>query len=289
MNADFSTFLPEILGYIKSFAKALWAAMNSNFAVSVIGACAGAFGGAFGAQRIVERNKRRSELVKELNNSNAAIMVAFSICNSALVLKKQQVQPLYVQYAQELKKLEELKITSIDKQNNQEYHFIADLRNFPALVVPIEMLKDLVFNKISAFGRVLSIFSELDQSIVMLNDSILNRDKMIHNFSNGNIPSNQLSNYYFGIPLSTGKAHNEYPNLVEAIHSYLNNVVFFSHLLCEDLLIHGEHLRSSYKKQFGKCAPDLNSLDFSEAKASGLIPPESEYTDWLKGFRNKNK
>jgi hypothetical protein len=61
--------------------------LNSNLFTSLIGALAGAFAGAYGGQLIVERSKTRDELLKEMRNTNAAIMLAFGMCNTALSLR----------------------------------------------------------------------------------------------------------------------------------------------------------------------------------------------------------
>jgi hypothetical protein len=61
---------------------------------AIAGSMAGAFWGAYGGQRIVERGKQREELLTEIRNTNATIMVAVGICNSFLGIKRQNVKPL---------------------------------------------------------------------------------------------------------------------------------------------------------------------------------------------------
>jgi len=66
----------------------LTTSLNSNFSIALAGSLSGAFGGAVAAQRVIERSKRREIFISELKNTNAAIMVSFSICNMILSLKK---------------------------------------------------------------------------------------------------------------------------------------------------------------------------------------------------------
>ncbi len=72
------TYLPEFLSWLN-----LAAFFNSAFATSL----AGAYAGAKAAQKIAERIKERSEIQIQIRNTNAAITIAFIICNAAISLK----------------------------------------------------------------------------------------------------------------------------------------------------------------------------------------------------------
>lgn len=278
--------LAELTSCISTLLNHAWSLLNSSFAISIIGGLTGALGGALGAQHIVERSKRRDELLKELRNTNAAIMVAFSICNAALALKKQHVQLMYEQFAKEkeaLRAFNEQRATG-QRQGNAEFRYVADMRTFPAPVVPIETLEALVFEKLSAYGRPLALVSVLNQSLVGLRDAIGKRDVLIHRIATGVIPAEQLPQYYFGMPLPTGDTNQEYPDLIEAIHSYVDDVAFFSALLCTDLVRHGNGIHAVFTKKFRKGAPEVSAADFTGPREKGLIPPDDQYIDWLKAF-----
>lgn len=62
-------------------------------------------------------------------------------------------------------------------------------------------------------------------------------ERIVQNFAESSDPalSNNFPYYYFEVPLGTGVMHQEYSDLTEAIHSYLDDIVFFSSLLCPDL------------------------------------------------------
>src|SRR4051812_31708586 len=155
--------------------------LNSAFSIAFIGGLTGAFAGAWGAQRIAEKSKRREDLLKELRNTNAATMTAFSTCNAALVLKKQHVLPMYEQFQKDKKAVQDFlkKRATGQIQGNAPIHFTADLRTFPPLDVPIDTLKELVFHRISAYGRPLALASVLDQSIIGLRNAIQQRDRIV--------------------------------------------------------------------------------------------------------------
>lgn len=148
----------------------------------------------------------------------------------------------------------------------------------------METLKGLVFEKISAYGRALALVSVLDQSLVGLREAIAKRDAWVHRFSSGGVQKNAFKNYYFGLQFPNGDTNQEYPDLVFAIHSYTDDVIFFSSLLCADLIKHGEAVRTPLTKKSEKGVPKVSTADFAGPRASGLLPPDDQYSDWLNGF-----
>ena len=84
--------------------------------------------------------------------------------------------------------------------------------------------------------------------------------------------------YYFGLTLPTGHTNQEYSDVIEAIHSYIDDVIFFSSLLCDDLIEYGNKLRSR-ERYLETNAPKVNEVNFSTPIASKLIPPKSNYLD----------
>lgn len=277
------------MDYLLLALKTTWEYLNSAFVIAFVGGLAGALGGALGAQHIIERSGRRAELLRELRNTNAATMVGFSIVNAALALKNQHVQPMYEKFQSDKAALAKLEADRAAGQlvPGTQFPFVADLRSFPAPIVPIETLKALVFDKISAQGRALALVSVIEQSLVGLHNTIGHRDAMCRRFQSGAIPNQQIPHYYFGLPLPSG-TNQEYPDLVETIHEYLDDLVFFAALLCEDLNSHGKAVRKAFFETFGKEAPKAAAADFSGPRKSGLLPPDKNYADWLKAFATKD-
>lgn len=171
---------------------------------------------------------------------------------------------------------------------NAEHRIGADLRIYPAPTTAMETLKGLVFKEISAYGRALALVSVLDQSLVGLSEAIKKRDTWVQSFSSGAIPNQQFQHYYFGLVLPTGDTNQEYPDLVYAIHSYTDDVIFFSSLLCADLMKHGTAIRKALKKLSKQNVPRVSTADFSGPRASGLIPPDNQYSDWINGFKEQD-
>lgn len=257
----------------------LGSGLNSSFSTALLGSLAGAFAGAMAAQRIAERSKRREELLKEIRSTNSAIMVAGAICNTVIAAKTQHVKPLWDAFKaaeRELKEFERQRETQ-QEQENMHFHYVADLRLFPCPTLPISILQDLVFNRLTVFGRSLSAVSTLSQSIIEMKNAYAKREEIILSFRNGSVPEGKQAHHYFGMPLSASVTNREHPDIISAMSEYTDDCIFFSSLLCEDLTAHGRRLHTTYCKSFGKDAPTVSYADFSTGRASGTIPPPENY------------
>lgn len=260
----------------------LGSALDSGFSTALVGSLAGAFAGAVAAQRIVERSKRREELIRELRNTNAAIMVSFSICNSALALKKQHIIPVCRNY-EETRAAFGKYLERQTKGASGAFEYVADFRKLVMPVQPIDTLKDVVFNRVSVHGRPLSLTSVLETAVVGLSEAIKERNQIIEDIKSGTISKEEQPYCYFGFPSPLGHVNQEYPNLMEVIRSQVDDVAFFSCLLCDDLTEHGHEVREEAKIP-RKDLPDVTKVSFDTAKQSGLMPSSEAYGDWLKAF-----
>ena len=281
----------SITSAISSAASTSWQFLNSNLAIAFIGGFAGAIGGALGAQRIVERSRKREERLKELRCTNAAIMVGHTICNAALALKKQHVQPMRESFLKAKADLEAFKTKRDAGQiaKDVEFHVQMDMRTFPAPVVPMETLKHIAFQELSAVGRPLALVAVIEQSLIGLTAAIEKRDQLIKRFATGDIPEKVHAQFYFGLPLQGGHINQEFPDIVEAIYSYVDDLAFFSSLLCSDLMKHGARVRDALVKKAPKQVPHVSEADFSTVVKSGLMPPDTQYKDWLNAFVERSE
>ena len=71
---------------------------------------------------------------------------------------------------------------------------------------------------------------------------------------------------------------SSYPDSMESISSNLDNCIFFSKVLVEDLIEHGLKIA----KEFGRKSPKIHRVDLTEAERSGLVPDSGLYDDWLR-------
>ena len=234
-----------------------WKFLNSTFSISFIGALAGATAGALGAQHVIEKTKGREELLKELRSTNAAIMVAFTACNTALGFKKQLVQPMVERFLTSRTAFVKFREEGLSgqRQGNAPFKFQADLIAFSPPIVSVETLKTQVFDRTSALGKPLMLVSLVENASVGLSTAIAKRDRLLSDFKSGQQDPETWPLQYFGEKLPSGHTFREYADLVDVIGSYTNDLIFFSAQLSEELVLHGRTLSASFKKRFGTGAP----------------------------------
>lgn len=256
--------------------------LGSTFVVSCIGALAGAAAGALGAQRVIERAKRKDELLKEIRNINAAIMVAFTIANTALGLKKQLVKPMQDKFRADVAAYERYKNERDAgvRQGGAPLEIQAELRNFLPPTVPVESLKTLVYDRISAYGKPLSLVALVEVAADGLSHSLNERRRVIAELQSKVLDGDDLVYLYLGEKSPRGQSNRQYGDLVDVIAEYTDDLIYFSADLSAELTKHGEAVRDQFIKSYGSDLPKINSPDFSKVKRSGLFPPESQYTSW---------
>lgn len=276
----------EVTEALMGVGKALAAVANSNFSAAL----AGAFAGAIAAQRIGDRNKQRDALLHEIRSINAAVTLSFSVCNSGLSLKKQYVKDIRDKYVAQKAEVQEFhrRRRAGEQQPDEVFEFRADLRTLQMPTVPIDLLQQLVLEKISVTGRPLALIATLSGSINSLRQVLEKRSSLVEGFKT--IPQKDQNRVmpalYFGLPFGDGHVSEEFPDTVEALYRVTDDVIFFSDLLLKDLVKHGERVLTAYKKIAKLKSEKISKIDLSAARAQGLMPDHDQYEDWLNGFRD---
>lgn len=261
--------------------------LNSQFASSLIGALAGAFAGAWAAKKIADRGKLQEQLLAQIRNTNAAIIVSFSICNTALALKSQYTKKMYDEFMSKRAELSDLR----EKQKNStaaqgaEFELRADFRRLQMPYVPIDILRTQVYEKLSVSGRPLALIATIEGALSSLDDTITKRNTLIEHFKTMPQDSKDIVNLYFGFQLDNGHRSTEYFDTVEAINRLIDDVIFFSELLSRDLEKHGNASLKAYQTRFKGVCEKIQSADLSKARQAGLMPDEKEYESWLSAFK----
>lgn len=261
---------------------AIASAINSNFGIALTGGAIGAFGGAVGAQYITERAARRREYLSELKQTNKAILISSQICNSALALKKQFVQPMSEKYAQV--KGDITYSSKRELHGGDQIYLELDLVKFPVPSLPMEALRNLVFSSLSVVGKELSAVTEIERAHAGLVHAMSQRDSFIDRVSSGQI-SEFKHLLYLGFPLPDGRTDTTYPDFINAISEYTDDLAFFSVTLCEELMAYGDRVAVEISKQFRvKKRPHVSNADFSGPRRTGLLVSNDRYEGWLKQF-----
>ncbi|TXH90629.1 MAG: hypothetical protein E6Q78_02265 [Rhodoferax sp.] len=254
---------------------------------SLVGALAGAFAGARAAQRVAERAKESDNLLAQLRATNAALTVAFTICNSFIQLKKQHIRPLRVSFTTQLAELQEFhrQRNAGEIPREQPFQFLADLRSVQLPLMPVEVLQRLVFDKLSVTGRPLALAASIADTIDSVQGLMQKRTELVNQFR-AIPPGGQglTVALYFGLPYGDGRVSTEYKDTLEGLFSQIDNGIFFSELLCKDLKAFGDETLVRYKKIAKKTTEHVSEIDFQLARDEGLLPDESQFSDWLRGF-----
>lgn len=247
----------------------------------------GAAGGAWAAQEIAEKSRSREELLKEIRNTNASIALTFSICNSFLALKAQQIAPLYKTYrAQKLEFL--LRIRQLRKGKELELRsFKANLSALSLPYLPIDILQKQLFETLSIRGRALNLITTLAQTIETLKYGTQKRNELLQGYKATNLSNDALISLYFGVRYMNGPLNVEYPSSLKILSRFTDDGAFFSQMLCKDLIKHGRRLRQRFKFKYGAGAPPVDRPNFTKAIVSGLMPKNEDYAEWFGAFTRR--
>lgn len=253
---------------------------DSNFGSSLIGALVGAFAGARAAQSTGDRSAERQETVTELRNTHVAIVLAVSAVNNGLALKRQLLKPLLDEYEEGRKSFE----TYVAHGNKAiQFSLQMDLQLFPMPAIEAAELKRLVLQDLSVSDRTLSLVSEIDAAARGLQSCIDTRARIVGEFRDMKDRSEVLFRY-FGLKSESGNRDMVYAHALAHAGQYLDDAIFYAFTLSKDLLLHANRLHKRAKR-LGAVVARPHAVDFSEAEATGEIPPDSAYEGWLKGFR----
>src|ERR1700682_4983933 len=257
--------------------------LNSNFVTSLVGAGAGAWAGAYAAQRIAARVKLREELTKESSGATAAFNLATMICNVCLGLKGHHIDRMYKSYEQ--KKNEFLRFYEQHRAGplpaGATFELEADFQSVPPITTPAEDLKNIVFSKTPGSRRSVIFTAMLSQSLQLLNESINERNRLIEEFrTSGPHSQAELFHFYFAVRDQSGNVDNRYNSIVTALYRYVDDCIFFSKSVADELTVHGKKIARSFNKQFnGQIAP-VGELKISKKEYQEIMPDKAEYADW---------
>jgi hypothetical protein len=228
--------------------------LNSNFFITIASSCAGAFFGAYGAQRIVARGKERDELLTEIRNTNATVMVAVGICNSFLGIKRQNVKPLKDLYdAQKAAYHDHARKRELGQISHDiPFEFLANLQSLFLPPFPLDILRQQVFEKLSLSGRPLLLVNALSETIHGLNTSIDARNQLIDSYKN----SSFSAELYFGLrPGGSRVINQEYPASIEQIYHHTDNGFFSATYYLAICLTMANNSPTDLQSYLGKMRP----------------------------------
>lgn len=259
--------------------------LNSAFVSAFLSALAGAIFGVLGAQRLAERATRRKELLDALRQANALIVLAATIANQAMRLKKQHIEPLSIDYFKERERAETLNDAYLHGSAPDKISFNLEMMHITPLNTPIEALKNITYSAQLIPGMAIALVSMVEQSLIEMTHSIRIRSEQIERFKSQKMSSVISIQNYFGLLRRDGNTDALYHDSMVAIRVYTNDVIFFAVELTEELQAHANKIHEKLSN-LTKDAAKANAVDYSTPRKLGIIPPRKDYESWLSGFKS---
>ena len=228
--------------------------LGPYFIGTIITAAFGAFAGAWASSR---RETKRA-VIAELNSVSAARMLAFSICNKYLSLKKQIVLPNYTEYQQSREAFVRTREAFLRGEQVPISEFRADLRTVSPIWLPAQSLERQIFEKISIRGRALAGAVDLIGAIDAVDETITHRNELIAEIkSQSPIPPLQLALRYYGLRGTEAVIDQRFQANMDAIYKQTDDCIFFSRILADDLFDYGTRLRGRHAWKYRLGVPKL--------------------------------
>lgn len=269
---------------------ALWSAalgfLNSEFIAAFLSALAGAGLGVWGAQRIALRIATRTELLGALRQANAVMVLAYTIANNTLGLKKQYVKNLAGQYEAD-REAAQRAVTQMSRGEKPNMPTVqADMTTITPHTLPLDALRNLLFAGNVMPGKVLALATMIDQSAAELSHAINIRNDLIEEFKKSDAPEHIRWHDFFGLKRPDGNTNALYADSMRAIALYTDDLIFFSSELAKELELFAIGLKSKLDR-LKVDSPKAASVDFSDATSQGLMPARDQYESWLSGVQSE--
>jgi hypothetical protein len=258
-----------------TFTMRVWAAAGSPISIAVISTFIAAFAGTWGAQILAERTADRKAVLSEIRGTNAALGLVFTITNTYITTKKQQVVGLVQDYEAQVA-ARRAHMTSVKAGTPFAYRL--ELQTIAPPFSPIDELRQMLRERITPDGRALILLTPLVQSIHGFVQTATERNAWIAQvqaMTDNNDSDAKKAALFFGVPYAVGRTDDRYPGYIRGLNLQTDDCIAFSILVGQSLISYGERLA----KRYGNGAPKIPKPSFD--KAAELLPDLSLYSDWV--------
>jgi hypothetical protein len=213
-------------------------------------------------------------------------MLAFSICSKFLGLKRQIILPMYEDYQQGRREFTEARQAFADGDRSRTAEFVGNFQTISPIWLPTESLEKQIIERISIRGRGLAAAVDLISVVDALDQSIKNRTDLISEFYKDTTSTRMdLALKYYGLQNTRGVTDEKFYSNAEALYKQTDDCIFFSKVLADDLFEYERRLcRRSMWRGFRLPVPKLVREKWNFPETRRLLPNESNYVDWLRGF-----
>jgi hypothetical protein len=144
----------------------------------------------------------------------------------------------------------------------------------------------MIFEKTLARGRALAALVSLVGAIDGLGLSIKARNEMVaeRRSATAQWSDQEKLDFFLGLRTAAGIVDERFPTNIAAITAQTDDCIFFAKILASDLARYSNELKRregwSYRLRVRKIA----QTDWSYAEKIGLLPKDTDYEKWLRGF-----
>jgi hypothetical protein len=161
-----------------------------------------------------------------------------------------------------------------------------NIETLTPILLPIQALERLVFEKISIRGRGLVAAVEVISCIDALEKSFSYRNELIADFKKEPMSHRQMIERYFGLHVpEIDMVDERFSSNVGALYNQIDDCIFFSRILADDLFEYGTSLRKRFAWRYRLPVPKLTGYEWTPAETKGLMPNRNRYANWLQAFR----
>jgi len=247
---------------------------NSNFFSAAFGALAGAFA----ATWLARRSEKERRLLDEVAACNVAIGQCAAIANVFVAIKRQRLKPMHDNYSAQFQSV----LNAATANPPPPVLAITfDLQAMTPAWTSIDALNTILSNRILSAYEPAALGASVTQAVHNQRHVTDKRNELIEKYP-GYTEEEKWSRY-FGLPLASGHTDRSYPDLMHGLVIYTDDCIYFTTLLADVLIAHGERLAA----ELGASAPIVKKLDFSDVQRDGLMPDLTQYAAFERQFRPK--
>jgi hypothetical protein len=241
----------------------------------------GALFGALAASRLGRLTARTERIAREITACNVGFGLCFSIANALLSQKSQSIKPLTEDYERQRQVFGAIVLGRWLGYQYPQVSMRFDLMEVMPIWTAIASLTKVVSESVNSASGPSIILAALTQAIENQRHARDARSELIAEFRQ--IPAAQQSlkqALYFGVQLPNNASDERYPNSMQMLKLYTNDVIYFSLLLGELL----EHHAVTLTLQLGGRPPRVTHPDFSRTP-TGLIPDRQSFVSFERDFK----
>ena len=252
------------------------------FLATLLATLVGAVSGAYATHRVSEKASAKKNLLRQLNITDSLISYVFAEINSNLSLKGQYILPTYNQY-----KIDQAKYAIYKNQipNGKKPDIRLNFGQFEFGGSNVSTIASLSKEIHRLSPRCIVAIISLSKSDNSIEEILRQRKKFIEDNFRDKEHKTKIAKLelYLGCYRDEQSMSTEFANLTEALYQSVNDSLYFSAALSEELFNHRKYISRILLENFSYINNNDFKISFDAVKE--LFPDDKNYTSWEKGFQ----